>query len=151
MRVLAVDPGTHTGWAYYDTDEGVSSFKGGEIGPKRDVGGELSLAREIYGLIYEWSCDVLVLEDFTLLAPSVRGGWSSDRTGLSSVRVSAMIYALVDSLVTVEWAMPGKMAVITSARLRNYGFWVVGSEHARDAAKHLLVYLRSLGLAPDPS
>lgn len=101
----------------------------------------------------EWECDVMVLEDFTLLAPSVRGGWSSDRTGLSSVRVAMAVYALwpfVGEPPELVWHAPGKMKVIDSGRLKRYGFWIVRSEHARDAAKHLLVYLRSLGIAPDP-
>ena len=150
MRVLAIDPGTHTGWAYYDTDVGIDSFEGGEIGPKRDLPGEISMAKEILFMVEKSSIDVLVVEDFTLLPPSVRGGWSSDRTGLSSVRVAAMLAVLFEGDELV-WQNPGAMRVITSQRLKNYGFWIVGSEHARDAAKHLLVYLRGIGLSPDPA
>lgn len=150
MRVLAIDPGTHVGWAYVDTEEDPESFSGGEWGPYRaEPGAEYVAALKVVREYLDRGADVLVMEDFILLPPSVKGGWSSKREGLSPVRIIAMVEAIFrerDLFPEIEYQMSSAMSVITSERLKKRGFWVVGTEHGRDAAKHLAVYLRKKGL-----
>lgn len=149
MRILAVDPGTHTGWAFVDTELGMKeSFCGGEllvVGD--DPNGDYRMALEVWSLSEELGgVDRWVIEDFILLPASVRGGMSMDRSGLSSVRVGASLYTFLRTMgwgdEDIYWQMPSVMTVIDSGRLERAGMWVVGSEHARDAAKHLLIHLR---------
>ena len=103
------------------------------------------MAAEVLSLAVDRQVDRVVIEDFILLPASVKGGMNSGREGLSSVRVGALVYAFVrdywpDS--EIYWQYPSVMKVIDSDRLKRAGMWVKGSEHARDAAKHLLIHLR---------
>lgn len=152
MKILSVDPGTHTGWAFVDTVVGVAgSFCGGELQVANDdPDGDYRMALDLMELAERKGLgeegDHFVVEDFILLPASVKGGMNSARSGLSSVRVASSLYALLRtqgwSDDEVYWQQPSVMTVIDSGRLKRAGMWVIGSEHARDAAKHLLIHLR---------
>lgn len=88
-----------------------------------------------------WVTDV-VLEDFIL-----RQGTQA-RNLLSPVRLSAGLAQEVlrsNRLigVTMQSASDAK-SVVTDDRLRALGLWQVGQQHARDACRHLALFLRRL-------
>lgn len=96
-------------------------------------------ARSSSGLVPEIS--TVVMEDFIL-----REG-TQDRSLLSPVRLEARTEAYVfedDELeVDVHLQSASDMKrTVTEERLKRWGFWVPGQRHARDALRHLLLYMR---------
>lgn len=88
-----------------------------------------------------WVTDV-VIEDFIL-----RQG-TKDRSLLSPVRLTAGIVQEVlrsEKLIglTILSASDSK-STITDDRLRRLGLWIVGQQHARDACRLLMLFLRGL-------
>lgn len=150
MRVLAVDPGETTGWALWTDDEsdageddlvlGNGWVTWGEEGPARGSHEENEVAKGlIVALVDE---DVIVVEDFIL-----RPTGNARRSGLSPVRITARLEALAFSFdLDLTWVYQQASAakgVVTDERLKGLGLWVRGAPHARDAIRHLVLYLRS--------
>lgn len=173
VKVVAVDPGTHTGIAW------------GEFSARRDRPAEFGLQQvncpdEVEGVFRIWEViareepDVLVIEDFILLPPQAmkkKGGWSSDRRGLSPTRLGYGLKLLLSIAreehagwqswdgdlpwvfrVTLEWQMASAMDVVPEKWLRQHGLWrtptqIEGSRpgdgpHCMDALRHLIVWSR---------
>jgi hypothetical protein len=144
MKVVAIDPGTHTGiaWGEYRRNaEGrgiVASWVKHKFGVE-----QVNCPDEVEGLLRIWMVldreepDVLIIEDFVLLPPDAmkkKGGWSSARSGLSPTRLAFGLKLLlylkgVDeeigwaSGVKVVWQMPSMMGGVTEAELRRMGLW----------------------------
>lgn len=131
--VLAVDPGKSSGYAVFD---GESLYCGQIEGISENETVDLLL-----DVLEEYGCGVVVLEDF-ILRSSVK-----TRDLLSPVRINAAIsYGLhsggwVGVAVELQTATDAK-GVLTDARLRRKGLWVPGKDHANDAIRHMLLYLR---------
>jgi len=115
-------------------------------------GGEVFAARQAVEKIEKFRPSVLVIEDFIL----DMGRASGKRNLLSPVRLTSMIeYGLrISPVEEVRWlAAPGRLefqsaanakTVVTNSRLRQWGLWKVGEQHARDAIRHAVLYLRRL-------
>lgn len=146
MRVLAVDPGETTGWALWrGGEEGVATFRNGavvwgQIGPARGREGEIEAVGHLVRKVSDG--DIVVVEDFIL-----RPTGNARRSGLSPVRITARLETLCAARgLDVEWVYQQASAakgVVTDTRLRDLGLWVRGQVHARDALRHLVLYLRS--------
>ena len=142
--VLALDPGGTTGWfiigihpAAVSGDpelkilENVEFWSAGQF-----TGPEQSQCDEIIELIEAWPSARLVSELFTL------------RSRITSPE----IFALERMNAIVSWAIRPRymvfqqpslaMSTMTDDRLKEAGFWVSGKEHARDAARHALTFLK---------
>lgn len=149
MRWCGIDPGDTTGIAFWDDDqesllyvEQVDSWAlfADHRGQMWGADPHLSLAVEqLVRLIVEYQPDVIVIEEFTLRLPAS----SSDRSGLSPVRVISMLDVwLTEVLVAdegtevAEWMQgvleggglrfqqPSEKSVMTDARLRKRGWWI---------------------------
>lgn len=138
MNVCAVDAGTTSGlvclvdgkWTFFELDSGSS-----------EVVGVSWLAKKILKM----GIDVCIIESFRLRLPIK----SVESSGLSSARMGFGLACMLDCLGfsgSVVWSQPSNMATIGNARLRALGFWVIGSEHCRDAMRHLAVYGRKEGM-----
>lgn len=84
----------------------------------------------------------LVIEDFILRERT------KDRNLLAPVRLSAgLVQEVLRSQrligLTYQSASDAKSCV-TDERLRSLGLWIVGQQHARDACRHLALFLRKL-------
>jgi hypothetical protein len=68
---------------------------------------------------------------------------SFERHGLSPVRVTSLIQGMLDK-DEVNWAAysSGLGSQINNQRLRNFGLWSVGQQHARSAARIGAVWVR---------
>lgn len=164
MRVLSIDPGVTTGWVLWNGEvpvlgshfvrEGVIGW--GQIGPKRGFSEEFECAETLVDLVFSEDgsvCDVVLIEDFILQGGSLRaGGVNKNRDGLSPVRITAVLLGLLRERCgwgvgctegEVVFQMPAQKDTITNQRLKLFDMWFVGKQHARDAGRHLLVYLRS--------
>lgn len=132
--VLAVDPGLVTGAARYFTGSGL------------EAGFELPLPSF---LDWAWAhlsahgaATVLVVEEFRINAATAKktpAPWSLE--GIGALRWMATRHGAVFVLQTASDAK----TFVTNPRLREAGLWVPG-EHARDACRHLLLYLARVGL-----
>lgn len=147
--VVSVDPGGTTGWsvisvhpdALVDPDvailDNIVHWTHGQFS-----GDENAQASEVLGLIDSFPGCCVVIEDFILRTSN--GG----REVLSPVRITARIeFGLYvgGGLVPSFRQMPSEAkSVATDARLRDWGFYERkgGLEHARDADRHGLVWLR---------
>jgi len=90
--------------------------------------------------------DRLVIEDFTVYGGKANEVSAGGAVPLAPVRVGSMLafaaeLAVMD--VTYQMASMAKTTV-TNERLKRWGLWTKGSEHARDATRHLVTYVRRL-------
>jgi hypothetical protein len=80
----------------------------------------------------------LVVEDFVLRMPAAT-------TDLTSIWVAACMCGYLPEDVVPGWQMPSKAKTLaTNERLRMWGLWEVGSEHKRDANRHLAAFVDGL-------
>ena len=167
IGVMAIDPGGTTGvaWGVFDEDEcgeSVTTLMLGLVsGDSCEVSGDereqaVSLA-QLWNEFY-FECTVergmrsddvrLVVEDWTPRLPLKSG----ERVVFYPVRIPAMLEGLLGvkwfgavwQSRGVEYQMPSlAMRFGTNARLRRWGRWVKGSDHRRDAWRHVGAYLSS--------
>lgn len=154
MRIMAIDPGSHTGVIMGDTESG--EFKADEI-----MGSKALKWHESEGLVVlivrklckEFQPEVVVIEDFALRPSMV----STSREVLSACRVGFTLAFEIGEMYPhvpgglkcdLVWSQPSSMAVMSNDRLHEAGFWVEGSEHCRDAMRHWLIYCRKNGIKP---
>jgi hypothetical protein len=68
---------------------------------------------------------------------------SFERHGLSPIRVTSFIHGYLDDYNINYWTTNSGMAAqINNQRLRNFGLWSVGQQHARSAARVGAVWVR---------
>lgn len=151
LHILGIDGGGTTGWArltvprasVYGSEPGkILSWDQGQFygDENRQVDEICRLARETQSLDYNIG-PAIVVEDF-ILSTHVRG-----EQVLSPVRVNAKIdYAIHlgragDSRLTIQNRQIAKTTA-TDDRLKAWGLYVRGEEHARDAMRHAVTALR---------
>lgn len=155
MKVLAIDPGTHIGLAWWEDGMFDSETLGPAYGQKA-LGvfqAEYQMVSVLFERVVEGAWDLIICEDFILQPPDVRGGWNAKREGLSPVRVTALLLCMLmecgyeEMLDIFRFQMSSQISSCTSQRLRKASLWKVGADdHQRDAAKHLWVFLFDRGL-----
>jgi hypothetical protein len=142
--VVALDPGGTTGWCVIGVHpdamsgdpqvkilDNVEFWTAGQF-----VGNEDDQCDEVVELIEAWPSARLVTELFTL----------------RSRVTSPEIFALERMNAILRWAIRPRymvfqqpslaMTTITDERQKEMGFWIPGQEHARDATKHALTFLK---------
>lgn len=160
-RVLAVDPGTHTGWSIvwfddevlFDETKPVSRapvawWSGMVVGPEiRHTDYLMARIRQV-GVGGEGLC--VVVEDFIVRRMAM------ERTFLSPVRVTEQLrWALHRGqrepdgvfrhrrLPDLQSPSDAK-STVTDNRLKLWQMWLAGADHPRDATRHALLWLRRL-------
>ena len=147
--LLAVDPGRTTGIAWCDSvallpgafDERI----GGLVRHKQLVGTDVEISRMIVKGARAIGAHVVVMESFQLRPGVALKGDDA----LSPVRIASMVeYGMcigeLGSLyVSMQLQTPSQgKSVMTDARMRAVGCWWPGQDHAVDAARHLLTFVR---------
>lgn len=142
---LAIDPGGTTGWAVMGVhpDAVTSGDASIQIHPNIEfwtagqvVGDEDEQVDFLLSLIESWPSARLVIEDF-ILRKSSQG-----RELLAPVRITAALKWAIRPRY-FNFQQPGlAMSTLTDDRQRAAGLWIPGQEHARDATKHCVTYLR---------
>ena len=166
--MFAVDPGTTTGAGYGLFPVGMvagtggggvwdvarEALKMGAVETWEETGPPPLQARELAGEIEDWwfrvhvegqvSADdmYLVVEDFAL-----RGGQKVAEL-LDPVRVTSGLEALllghpalIEGVSAARQQPGAAKGYATSERLKRHGLWVRGSDHRRDAMRHMLTCL----------
>lgn len=152
---MSVDPGGTTGFAYGvfkpHVDDSMrtllarsrSGIEAGECyGPSEEQAWDLFLMWRDFRSSCDHRC-VLIIEDFALRQRSAE---------LSPIEVTYGLLTLLRG-EDGEWRhgapvkqMPSTKSYATNDRLKDWGVWIIGSEHSRDAVRHLCAYLsKALG------
>lgn len=147
IGIFAMDPGTTTGLAYGIVSIGPSEemfkknpFKVEQVDCLDEQAGARIIADKFMQFTEKCNgkashCE-FVYEDFILRAGK---GHSSARSGLSPVRVTALIQGMLDEHEWIQWVAQqpaDAKARWTNDRLKKSGLWTVGLEHGRDATRH---------------
>jgi hypothetical protein len=144
LRIMAVDPGGTTGVAGGSFRVGKNSMAkdvmqeadgDGRIWTAEVEGSPREQAAELNQLWQSLSrtgpTPLLVIEDFVL---------RSQNADLTPVAVTAALEALVG--FDIERQMPSAAkSFLTNDRMHDWGLWVVGSAHERDAIRHVALKL----------
>jgi hypothetical protein len=144
--VHATDPGGETGWSILgihpdalgpDPDlrvlKNVMFWSAGEL-----AGNENDQVDELVEMIAMWPSARLVLEDFLLRKMSM------GRELLAPVRISAALEWAVRPRYFVKQQSNLAFSTVDDDRLKAMGLWIPGKEHARDATKHALTFLKRI-------
>jgi hypothetical protein len=153
-NVVAIDPGGTTGWSVFMvhpdalSDEDVSVLSNVEHWSHGQIhGDEDSQAKQIMELIEAWPDCAVVMEDFILRT------YRKDRDLLAPVRIAAKVEFGLKfwpglggqrNNTRMFYQPTSVLASITDSRLQQWGFYQRegGMEHARDADRHALYFLR---------
>ena len=126
MKVLAVDPGRVTGYAYGAFSEGHLYFA-----PYQ----QLDDVEEFWDRIDRYKPSHLVVEDFQFRKGAARGGLDLFPMALIGV---AQLYSIKRNIgLTMQQPAQGK-GYYTDVMLKRLGLYLRGTEHGRDATRHLL-------------
>jgi hypothetical protein len=84
----------------------------------------------------------VVIEDFVLRERT------KDRSLLSPVRITFglehELWMSPDNFFTTKQQPSDAKSTVTDDRLKRWGMWTVGQQHARDATRHLILFLRKV-------
>jgi hypothetical protein len=143
-QVLTLDPGGTTGWALFCVhpdavtgDPEIHLF--GEYGnvlywtAGEFTGSSLRQCDEIVELANSWPGARLVTEDFKLRQLNAE---------LSPVEINHTIAWALRPRYFVKQNASLAMTTLTDDRQKDLGFWIPGKEHARDAVKHAVTFLK---------
>jgi hypothetical protein len=140
-QVIALDPGGTTGWALIQVhpeamggDPGVpvlsniEFWTAGQFTGKQD-----NQIDEILELVGSWPNARLVTEQFVLRQMNAL---------LDPVEINAILRWAVRPRYWVQQQANLAMSTVTDDRQKAWGFWIPGQEHARDAVKHGITFLK---------
>lgn len=139
--VLALDPGGTTGWTvmcvHPDAMSGAPEFRvldnvlwwtAGEFTGKQD-----DQIDQIVSLVAAWPSARLVTEDFLVRQQNVL---------LDPAEINAVVRWATRPRYWVKQQPGLAMSTVTDERQKSWGFWVPGKQHARDAVKHGITFLK---------
>ncbi len=130
MKVFAVDPGKVTGYAVWIDGILMGS---GEL-PHYEF---LALAEKTVP-----TCTAVACEDYRVTPATLKKTWQP----WSLYQIGTLDYWCRASGVEFALATPAEAkGFATDERLRALGWWFPGVGHARDAGRHLLLYLVRVG------
>ncbi len=130
--ILSFDPGGTTGYAYVSFDESsLTLIKSGQI--TGSLSGFLEWWKERDPLQQDL---ILVCESFTL-REGVRG------VNLDPCYIIGALEVLSGNNA-VRYQPPSHKVFCNNDVLKNLGMWLKGQDHARDAVRHAIAYLRNV-------
>lgn len=145
--IIWFDQGGTTGWAVfniwpqalelptYKILSNISAWSAGEFS-----GSEAEITDQMMDLVYAWEETAYVgLEDFILRT------FSMGRELLSPVRIGARFEDRMYREGRTAQLVPAQssslaLVKVNDDRLKRWGFWLPGQEHARDAIRHAITY-----------
>jgi hypothetical protein len=140
-QVIALDPGGTTGWSLFqvhpdamggDPDipvlQNIEWWTAGEFTGRQD-----KQVDAIVDLVNSWPHARLVTEDFVLRQLNAL---------LDPVEINAILRWACRPRYWVTQHGNLAMSTVTDTRQKAWGFWLPGKEHARDAIKHNITYLK---------
>lgn len=126
--LLALDPGTTTGYCVYEQ----GSFVFGQIGPEMHH-------KPLWALMKGTEPTTIICEDFTFRPnPNRRKVVLDSKEYIGVVKLYGSAY---DVPVKMQMASQAKGFWGEDNRIRKLGLWQPGQRHAMDALRHMLYYL----------
>ncbi len=141
-QVLAFDQGGTTGWALFQVhpdamegDPALKVFDNIEWWTAGEFTGDLmAQADQMVELCHSWPGARLVMETFKLRQMHAE---------LSPVELSFAVRRDLRPRYFVMQQPALAMSTVTDERQKDWGFWVPGKPHARDAIKHAITFLKA--------
>jgi hypothetical protein len=135
-RLLALDPGETTGWAYFATSGGALAWQCGQ----RKTWPEGVATKAIGELLEAFQPTFCVLESYHIY------DWKSDDHKWSSVRTVQVIGSIWThchqrSIPGHQQSAQNAKGFWTDDKLKQFGVYKEGLKHGRDAMRHALHYL----------
>jgi hypothetical protein len=153
LHVVGIDPGATTGWVlltvprysiYGEEESHILEWDYGEFYGDEDIQvRELCrLLREIQSLDYLIG-PAAIVEDFDIPphAPTTNPELLSPVRIAAKLAFAARIGMAGDARIVLQGRTIAK-GTVTDERLKRWGYWVEGSDHIRDAARHAITALR---------
>lgn len=134
MLILSLDPGGTTGVALIESQEDTEP----QLLWATQVNGGLAGFMDFYlNEIKQFPLDLIVCESFTLR----EGIYGAD---LSPVYIIGALEAFNRaSKVEIKYQAPSQKSLCDDARLKKMGLHQRGKQHANDAIRHAIIYLRN--------
>lgn len=140
-QVLAFDPGGTTGWSLFcvhpdamGSDAEIRVFDNIDFWTAGEFTGSTeNQCDEIVELVHSWPGARLVTEDFKLRQLNAE---------LSPVEINHTISWALRPRYFVKQMPSLAMSTLTDERQKEMGFWLPGQQHARDAIKHNVTFLK---------
>lgn len=134
MRVLAVDPGGTTGWAICDEDH----LDLVATGQERDQFAFCRMADRHAEGLFAAPVDVIVCESYTVTPRTIK--LTREYSALEIIGTLRYIAGMHGKRFKLQPPASAKN-FMTNDRLRSLGWWRPGEDHARDALRHLGLFL----------
>lgn len=136
-RILAFDPGETTGYACFEASEDdVKLVQQGQVKTwPLDEG-----LRNIEFVITAMQPDKVVFESYQVYEwKASEHSWSQ----VPTIQIIGMIRTLLLQMAIPEHTQTAQIAknFCTDEKLTEWGYWIKGARHARDAIRHALYYL----------
>jgi len=131
-RLLAIDPGETTGWAYFADAELVAT---GEVGPE-DVSMQSIDIMDVLDVCRPY---IVIVEDYRIYGHKAKShSWSA----LHTPKLIGAIEALC-TIRKIPMVLQGASSkqFCTNCKLQQWGFYQVGSAHRNDAVRHACYWL----------
>lgn len=141
FQVLSFDPGDTTGWAIFQVHpdamggdpafpvmENIEWWTCGEVGGKIHENADAMIE-----LVHAWPGARLTSESFMIRQRAVE---------LSPCELNAIVSWAIRPRYFVMQSSALALSTVTPERLKSWGYWVPGKEHARDAISHALTFLK---------
>lgn len=142
VQIYALDPGETTGRCRYNSDDSICDL--GQLETKSVIQGYEAIRAEL--LTLPKLPDVIVCEDYKVYS------WKSDDHKWNSLHTPQLIGAITVLAHQLQIPLVFQMAIqakgfCTDQLLEQWGVYVKGQKHARDAQRHALFY-KMLGSKP---
>lgn len=168
LAVFAIDPGGTTGCARGLFDLGFRSVEEIVLNAVELESWELTgdwrrqseaLAREVYGWPAELVMTVGAVSDYDVVVESFehRPGRALSGDPYVPVKIAARLEGLMVNFFNkpgqrpLVYQAPSERAVVSDSMLRDLGLWTVGSDHERDAWRHVVKRLMGLRAGVRPA
>ena len=133
MRILSIDPGGTTGWAFVDEDH-LDLVTAGQA--KQFEFCQMAEAHAIG--VHKTPADVIVIESYTVTPATIK--LTREYAALEIIGTCRYLAEAHGRKFKLQTPAAAKR-FMTPERLRNLGWWRPGEDHARDALRHLGLYL----------
>lgn len=131
--ILSVDPGETTGYAFFREGKLESC---GQLKVKKEGIGSLHSLYDVTVLVrYDKIIDYVIVEDYKVYPTKLKQHILSGIFPVKVIGALEYMFSMHDIPVVLQMADTAK-GFVTNEKLREWGMWAVGQEHARDAVRH---------------
>lgn len=138
MRILAIDPGPHTGIAFKSF---VKTRNDAPLGkPTVEVPEGFNECAEAIRLnIIACEPDLIVIERFQITAKTAQKTTTGSNVAIELIGVTRYLAECVYGIPLEEQQPVDAMQFATDAKLKRIDWYLPGPDHGRDATRHLLL------------